>query len=532
MFLQAMKFKDNRYDTQQQRLEPIQLKYSPKEPRQHTPEGFSKIGLFNSTQFQRKQSIEKRKRSSQAEGKRPQSSVQRIPRTAFLKNTFATQYVVMIIIKTGSSFVRMEITVLQLGGSYKDEVGLQNNRQVLSKFWIINCSVNFIWKQSNKGFNYSNLTQKKVCINHLEHHHEISNKNKLHDNLKMHCQRINKNMDDFVPITFSINLDSMTLQWDLKKFVDFFIQIKKEGNQKNIWLLKPPDLNRGRGIQLFSDLKVFINQVEEFCKIRSANQKTKSSSKGARGVTITYPDQNEKESGQAQISFTIDQSGSNDRIIVLQKYLETPLLYNGRKFDFRVWVLIDHTSKYYFFKEGYLRLASEHFDVNNLKSLYIHLTNNAIQKNHPGYGKYELGNQLSFQDLQHYLNQQRNTKVTSAGIVLKMKELIHQTIHCACSKLRDNRKDFQFEIFGYDFMVDKNGHIWLIEINTNPCIEESSPLLQKLIPRMLNDAFRLTIDKIFPPFKTTQENFLPNLHEYAIPGYSDKDNLWDYMGQI
>lgn len=33
------------------------------------------------------------------------------------------------------------------------------------------------------------------------------------------------------------------------------------------------------------------------------------------------------------------------------------------------------------------------------------------------------------------------------------------------------------EIYGYDFMVDKNGGLWLIEINTNPCLEESSPLL-------------------------------------------------------
>ena len=58
---------------------------------------------------------------------------------------------------------------------------------------------------------------------------------------------------------------------------------------------------------------------------------------------------------------------------------------------------------------------------------------------------------------------------------------------------------FTFEIFGYDFMIDNMFNIWLIEVNTNPCLEESSPLLQKLIPRMLNDAFRLTIDKILIP---------------------------------
>lgn len=37
---------------------------------------------------------------------------------------------------------------------------------------------------------------------------------------------------------------------------------------------------------------------------------------------------------------------------------------------------------------------------------------------------------------------------------------------------------------------------WLIEVNTNPCIEESSELLKSYIPRMLNDAFKLTIDQI------------------------------------
>jgi len=41
-------------------------------------------------------------------------------------------------------------------------------------------------------------------------------------------------------------------------------------------------------------------------------------------------------------------------------------------------VLIDHKLNYYFFREGYFRLATERFDINNIRNLYIHLTNNAI----------------------------------------------------------------------------------------------------------------------------------------------------------
>jgi D-alanine-D-alanine ligase-like ATP-grasp enzyme len=38
------------------------------------------------------------------------------------------------------------------------------------------------------------------------------------------------------------------------------------------------------------------------------------------------------------------------------------------------------------------------------------------------------------------------------------------------------------EIFGLDFMIDENFKVWLIEINTNPCLEISSNILQKIIP--------------------------------------------------
>ena len=52
----------------------------------------------------------------------------------------------------------------------------------------------------------------------------------------------------------------------------------------------------------------------------------------------------------------------------------------------------------YFFKEGYIRTASEQFtmDRSKIDKLYIHLTNNAVQKFGSKYGEFEDGNQLSY----------------------------------------------------------------------------------------------------------------------------------------
>lgn len=82
-----------------------------------------------------------------------------------------------------------------------------------------------------------------------------------------------------------------------------------------------------------------------------------------------------------------------------------------------------------------------------------------------------------------------------------MIKLIHKYIEITflsvSQKINSNNRKFCFEIFGFDFIVDENFKVWLIEVNTNPCIEESSPMLKQYLSRMLNDAFKLTIDKIF-----------------------------------
>jgi D-alanine-D-alanine ligase-like ATP-grasp enzyme len=66
-----------------------------------------------------------------------------------------------------------------------------------------------------------------------------------------------------------------------------------------------------------------------------------------------------------------------------------------------------------------------------------------------------------------------------------MKEVAKITMQAAQSKMDPFNRKYCFEVFGYDFMFDANLKPWLIEVNNNPCIEESSPLLANLLPRML-----------------------------------------------
>jgi tubulin--tyrosine ligase len=56
-----------------------------------------------------------------------------------------------------------------------------------------------------------------------------------------------------------------------------------------------------------------------------------------------------------------------------------------------------------------------------------------------------------------------------------------------------------FEIFGFDFMLDDEFKVYLIEVNTNPCLETTCPLLQRLIPDMIDSGFKIALDPLYPP---------------------------------
>jgi hypothetical protein len=79
-----------------------------------------------------------------------------------------------------------------------------------------------------------------------------------------------------------------------------------------------------------------------------------------------------------------------------------------------------------------------------------------------------------------------------------MKTIIVKSLLSIRKKLDPHNRKFCFELYGYDFIIDSEFNPWLIEVNTNPCLEESSKLLKAYLPRMIDDMLKISIDTIFP----------------------------------
>lgn len=53
-------------------------------------------------------------------------------------------------------------------------------------------------------------------------------------------------------------------------------------------------------------------------------------------------------------------------------------------------------------------------------------------------------------------------------MVPRIKDLIIDSILSVKNTLNPNKRSPCFELFGYDFLIDEDYRIWLLEINTNP----------------------------------------------------------------
>jgi hypothetical protein len=179
------------------------------------------------------------------------------------------------------------------------------------------------------------------------------------------------------------------------------------------------------------------------------------------------------------------------------------MLYCRRKFDLRHYIMmtcVNGLVKGYWYRDGYVRTTSSEYSL-LASDGSIHLTNDAVQKNLPDYGKFEKGNKLSYEELSAYIDKhnKKNKGSFYEKIYPRMKRMATDAMRACSGGIDPAKLDSNFEVFGMDFMIDANLDVWLIEINSNPCLELSCPLLASLIPKMVENALELTLDAMFPP---------------------------------
>lgn len=225
---------------------------------------------------------------------------------------------------------------------------------------------------------------------------------------------------------------------------------------ENMWVVKPASLNQGRGIEVMKSVRDIIQLI--FSK-------------------------------QSNISYW-----------VVQKYIEKPFLYQQRKFDIRMWALVTDDFRIYVYREGYLRTSSTVYNTNT-KEQAVHLTNQCLQVHLDGYGSHEEGNTLTFQQFQDYLTQEHADLGLNIDehFMPRMKDIIIDSFMSVRYKMNPNHRKGCFELFGFDFLLDEDFRIWLLEINTNPFLGTPNRDMKVLVPQMMEDAIKIVIDPIFKP---------------------------------
>lgn len=94
------------------------------------------------------------------------------------------------------------------------------------------------------------------------------------------------------------------------------------------------------------------------------------------------------------------------------------------------------------------------------------------------YEEHEVGNQIAYSDFLDHLDTLPNMADFKKPQMMQMMKDIMIDCHLAASPNLDPRKrpGYKFEIVGFDFLIDEDLRVWLIEVNTCPFL---GPVLVK-----------------------------------------------------
>ncbi|CAI2730181.1 unnamed protein product [Schistosoma spindalis] len=224
---------------------------------------------------------------------------------------------------------------------------------------------------------------------------------------------------------------------------------------RNVWIVKPGAKSRGRGI-------VCHDRLDDILKIVQGS------------VFLT------------------------EARYIVQKYIERPLLIYKTKFDIRQWFLVTDWAPLtvWWYQDCYLRFCSQEFTLNDF-SESIHLCNNCIQhkyKNGPRSLKLPDENMWTWKQFQTWLTEQGQPNLWTEKIQPAMKNAVLNVLLSSQESIEPRKNCFG--LYGADFLLTDNDYrIWLIEINSSPCMSPSTSVTAVYTASVLEDTLKVVLDR-------------------------------------
>ena len=168
--------------------------------------------------------------------------------------------------------------------------------------------------------------------------------------------------------------------------------------------------------------------------------------------------------------------------LVVQRYIHNPYLIRGLKHDMRVYVTVTSVEplRVYINNDGLVRFCTEEYEEPNNQNRIkgtMHLSNYSLNKNSAAYvfsDSLEETSDGSKQLLSVYLSKYPNAEEFWAKLIsmvmhsmVALRPFLRYYLRCAYPK-QDQGK--MFHIIGYDVIIDSDGELHLLELNSNPSL--------------------------------------------------------------
>lgn len=179
---------------------------------------------------------------------------------------------------------------------------------------------------------------------------------------------------------------------------------------------------------------------------------------------------------------------------VLQYYLSPHLLNDRRKYSIRMFVVLSNYAGSYLYPYGYYNVALHPFAANDYRDLRSHLTNEHLQEDESNVLQIPSNRFDAFPAIYAQI------KVLSQAVIAALEQENTQAFR--------NDKPRNLALFGFDFLVDNSGRLWLLEANHGPCfpVQDNHPLQAYLYA----DFWRSFIKSFVQPIALDQPMDLTN----------------------